>query len=241
MNAMAEDLPADARAVGREEENDVTRSTLSIDVFWSFRSPYSYLATGRLVDLHARYALDIQVRPVLPLAVRTPEFFQRVNPLFPRYLVRDVVRVGEFHGIPIRWPRPDPVVMSSDGSYPVEQPYIHRLTRLGVAAAERGRGLPFLDEVSKIIWDGSIDGWNEGAHLADAVVRAGLDLAELDDRIEKDPQHFIDAIERNHEALRAAGHWGVPTVVFEGEPFFGQDRLDLLLWRLESAGLEERG
>jgi len=218
----------------------MNRSNLSIDVFWSFRSPYSYLATGRLMDLDARYALDVQVRPVLPLAVRAPEFFKRVNPLFPRYLVRDVLRLGDFHGIPIRWPRPDPVVMNPDGSYPSEQPYIHRLTRLGVAAAERGRGLPFLDEVSKIIWDGSVDDWNEGAHLSSATRRAGLDLAELDEQIEKDPQHFDESIERNQESLEAAGHWGVPTVVFEGEPFFGQDRFDLLLWRLEQAGLEER-
>jgi 2-hydroxychromene-2-carboxylate isomerase len=218
----------------------MTQNTLSIDVFWSFRSPYSYLATGRLLDLHARYALDIHVRPVLPIAVRTPEFFKRVNPLFPRYLVRDVLRLGEFQQIPIRWPRPDPVVMNPDGSYPLEQPHIHRLTRLGVAAAERGRGLPFLDEVSKIIWNGSLDGWNEGAHLSEATRRAGLDLAELDEQIEKNPQHFIDSIDSNQEALEAAGHWGVPTMVFEGEPFFGQDRLDLLLWRLESAGLEER-
>ena len=219
----------------------MTQKTLSIDLFWSFRSPYSYLATGRLVDLHARYALDVKVRPVLPLAVRTPEFFQRVNPLFPRYLVRDVLRLGEFHGIPIRWPRPDPVVMGPDGSYPAEQPYIHRLTRLGVAAAERGRGLPFLDEVSKVIWDGSVEGWNEGPHLSDAARRAGLDLARLDEQIEKDPQHYARAIEGNQQALEAAGHWGVPTLVFEGEPFFGQDRLDLLLWRLEQAGLAERG
>jgi 2-hydroxychromene-2-carboxylate isomerase len=130
--------------------------------------------------------------------------------------------------------------MNPDGSYPREQPYIHRLTRIGVAAAERGRGLPFLDEVSKIIWDGSIDGWNEGAHLSDATRRAGLDLAELDEQIEKNPQHFVDSIECNQEALQAAGHWGVPTMVFEGEPFFGQDRLDVLLWRLENAGMKER-
>ena len=215
-------------------------ATLSIDVFWSFRSPYSYLATGRLVDLHARYGLDVEVRPVLPLAVRTPEFFRQVNPLFPSYLVRDVLRVGEFHGIPIRWPRPDPVVMNPDMTYPTEQPYIHRLTRLGVAAAERGGGLSFLDEVSKLIWSGRVDGWHEGSHLAEATARAGLDLAELDEQIEKDPQRYIDAIEHNQQALETAGHWGVPTMVFEGEPFFGQDRLDLLLWRLQTAGLEER-
>jgi 2-hydroxychromene-2-carboxylate isomerase len=149
--------------------------------------------------------------------------------------------VGEFRGIPIRWPRPDPVVMGPDGRYPLDQPYIHRLTRLGVAAEERGRGLPFLDEVSKTIWGGNVDGWNEGAHLADAAKRAGLALAELDAAIEKDPQHHVDAIEANQQALEAAGHWGVPTMAFEGEPFFGQDRLDLLLWRLQKAGLEERG
>jgi 2-hydroxychromene-2-carboxylate isomerase len=216
-------------------------ATLSIDVFWSFRSPYSYLATGRLVEMQARYDLEVKARPVLPLAVRTPEFFTQVNPLFPRYLVRDIVRVGEFRGIPIRWPRPDPVVMGPDGRYPLDQPYIHRLTRLGVAAEERGRGLPFLDEVSKTIWGGNVDGWNEGAHLADAAKRAGLALAELDAAIEKDPQHHVDAIEANQQALEAAGHWGVPTMAFEGEPFFGQDRLDLLLWRLQKAGLEERG
>ena len=131
--------------------------------------------------------------------------------------------------------------MNPDGSYPTDQPHIHRLTRLGVAAAERGRGLAFLGEVSKVIWDGSIEGWNEGTHLPDAAERAGLDLAELDEQIEADPAHFIDAIEQNQNALEAAGHWGVPTLVFEGEPFFGQDRLDLLLWRLKNAGLAERG
>jgi hypothetical protein len=32
----------------------------------------------------------------------------------------------------------------------------------------------------------------------------------------------------------------VPTTVFRGEPFFGQDRLELLLWRLRQNGLEAR-
>ena len=213
---------------------------LSIQVYWSFRSPYSYLATGRLVQLRDSHELDVEVRPVLPLAVRTPEFFKKVNPLFPSYLVRDVLRLGQFHGIPIRWPSPDPVAMNPDGSYPTEQPYIHRLTRLGVAAAESGRGLEFLDEVSKIIWNGTVKGWNEGDHLSRATQRAGLDLTDLDAKIEANPEHFRSTIDANQEALEAAGHWGVPTMVFEGEPFFGQDRLDLLQWRLQEAGLGER-
>ena len=208
---------------------------LSVDVFWSFRSPYSYLAMGRLVALQEDLGLEINARPVLPLAVRTPEFFAQVNPLFPSYLVRDVMRLGQFLEIPIRWPRPDPVVMNPDRTYPLEQPYIHRLTRLGVAAAERGQGLAFLDEVSKVIWDGSIENWHEGDHLSSAAARAGLDLDELDRAIEGDPDHFVGAIEANQQALEAAGHWGVPTMVFNGEPFFGQDRIDLLVWRLQQA------
>jgi 2-hydroxychromene-2-carboxylate isomerase len=47
-------------------------------------------------------------------------------------------------------------------------------------------------------------------------------------------------IEENHKALERAGHWGVPTFVFNGEPFFGQDRIDTLRWRLEKEGLARK-
>jgi 2-hydroxychromene-2-carboxylate isomerase len=33
----------------------------------------------------------------------------------------------------------------------------------------------------------------------------------------------------------------VPLLVFQGEPFFGQDRFDQLVWRLQQHGLETRG
>lgn len=217
--------------------------SLSADVFWSFRSPYSYLATGRLVELEKRYALELRVRPVLPLAVREPDFFKRVNPLWPAYLMRDTVRVAEYHGIDYGWPRPDPVVQTLQEGRLVtapEQPYIHRLTRLGALAVERGRGLPFIDEVSRLIWGGKVVGWHEGSHLADACGRAGLDLAELDAAAAGDAARLDAVIGKNQKDLEAAGHWGVPTVVFEGEPFFGQDRLELLVWRMKQRGLRAR-
>ena len=51
----------------------------------------------------------------------------------------------------------------------------------------------------------------------------------------------VDAeVAANQAALEAAGHWGVPTMVFEGEPFFGQDRFDVLVWRLKQRGLRKR-
>jgi 2-hydroxychromene-2-carboxylate isomerase len=216
--------------------------TLSIELFWSFRSPYSYLATGRLVRLAAENDLDLHVRPVLPLAVRDPDFFKRVNPLWPPYLLRDTVRVAEYYGIDYAWPRPDPIVQDfATGEIAPEQPYIHRLTRLGVDAVLRGRGLSFIDEVSQIIWNGKVAGWNEGMHLADASSRAGLALSAMDAAIAADPKKYDAIIEQNQADHLAAGHWGVPTMVFDGEPFFGQDRIDLLVWRLKQAGLHRRG
>jgi len=214
---------------------------LAIDVFWSFRSPYSYLATPRLVRLAADYLLNVRVRVVLPIAIRDPEFFTRVNPLWPPYLLRDTARIAEREGIPYGWPRPDPIVQEFPSRrIAAEQPYIHRLTRLGIEATRRGRGLPFIDEVSRVIWGGTVAGWHEGSHLADAARRAGLDLAELEAGVAADPGSRDAEVVANQEALAAAGHWGVPTMVFEGEPFFGQDRLDLLVWRLEQHGLTRR-
>jgi 2-hydroxychromene-2-carboxylate isomerase len=214
---------------------------LELDVFWSFRSPYSYLATPRLADLARDYDVDVRVRVVLPIAVRIAGFFDRVNPLWPPYLMRDTMRIAEQLGMPYAWPRPDPIVQDyATRQVAEEQPYIFRLTRLGVEAAERGGALPFIAEVSRVIWGGDVEGWHEGPHLADAARRAGLDLAAMDAAVAADPARHDAVIERNQRDLEAAGHWGVPTMVFQGEPFFGQDRIDLLLWRMRQHGLRAR-
>jgi len=212
--------------------------TLSVDVFWSFRSPYSYLATPQLAALQATYDLAVVVRPVLPIAVRIDGFFKRVNPLWPPYLARDIYRLGQMQGTPIRWPRPDPIVMDiASGEVPADQPYIYRLTRMGQAAAEAGKGLAYIAEVGSLIWSGSTDNWHEGDHLARAAERAGLDPDALETAARDEADRLDAAIEANQKALETAGHWGVPTMVFEGEPFFGQDRLDVLLWRMKQRGL----
>ena len=215
--------------------------TLEYDLYWSFRSPYSYLITPRLLALEAEYDVRCRVRPVYPLAVRTPVFFEGRDPLWFSYLMMDTRREAEFLGLPYRWPRPDPVYMDmATGTYPAEQPHIHRLTRLGVLAAEAGRGLPFLREVSAVIWSGEVDNWHEGDHLADAARRAGLDPAELFSRVESEADRLHAAIEDNQVAQRAAGHYGVPMIAFNNEPFFGQDRMDTFRWRLEQQGLTPR-
>ena len=123
----------------------------------------------RLTALERDFDVKGRIRPVYPLAVRTPEFFETRDPLWFSYFMTDIAREAAFLGMPIRWPRPDPVFMDmATRTFPKEQPHIHRLTHMGVAAAERGRGLEFLAEASRVIWSGEVDGWHEGDHLAGA-------------------------------------------------------------------------
>ena len=215
--------------------------TLKADLYFSFRSPYSYLAIGRYRAMTQEYDLDIALRVVWPIAVRNPDLLFTGNPLAPMYIVRDSMRAGEYLGIPIRWPRPDPIVQDlATRTIAKDQPLIRRVCRMGQAACRRGKGMEFADEVSKIIFSGAVDNWHEGDHLSQAAARAGLDLAELDAEALSDADALDAEIEANQKALEAAGHWGVPTLVFEGEPFFGQDRIDMARWRMEQKGLARR-
>ena len=213
----------------------------SFDLFWSFRSPYCYLALDRILAMRRDYGVEVVVRPIYPMAVRQPDFFKNTNPLYRPYHTLDSRRVAESLGVPFRRPLPDPIQMDMETSaIDPEQPTIFRLTRLGQAAAMEGLGLAFLDQVSRIIWDGTVDGWDQPPHLAEAMTRAGLDADKLERGIAADPDRFDAAIEENQAAHQAAGHWGVPLMVFEGEPFYGQDRLDLLMWRMREKGLEKK-
>lgn len=213
---------------------------LAADLFWSFRSPYSYLATRRYRALTEAYDLEIALRPVYPLAIRQPDFFERNHPNWLRYTVADVMRLAAFLESPFAPPRPDPIVQDiATRRIAKDQPHIFRLTRIGQAAARRGRGLAFADEASRLIWGGT-QGWNEGDHLAGAAARAKLEFAELEAEAVRDAEALDAEIAANQVALEAAGHWGVPTLVFEGEPFFGQDRIELAMWRMKQRGLEER-
>lgn len=214
--------------------------SLGVDVYWSFRSPYSYLVTPRLRELAETYDVDVRMRPVYPLAVRSEGFFTKQDPLFVPYLVRDVRRLGDFLGLPLVWPNPDPVVIGQNLNGAPEQPHLDLLMPLGVVAAHKPQGLAFYDEVSRLIWNGQDMPWNEGDKVARAIERAGLDMAQLQAEAAGKTDEIAAEIEANQEAHRASGHWGVPTMVFEGEPFFGQDRFDVLVWRLKQRGLRKR-
>ena len=113
------------------------------------------------------------------------------------------------------------------------------MTRLGILACEAGEkeGWAFLDEVSSLIWSGGA--WTKGSAFSEAASRAGFDLNDLEKRQETEKDR-LEAVIAQNQADQDVHHWGVPLMVFEGEAFFGQDRIELLEWRLREAGVERR-
>ena len=211
-----------------------------IDTYWSFRSPYSYLAIPDLLQLRRDYDVDVKLRVVLPLAVRAKETVFDASNLKPvLYILMDSKRRSEQLGMPFAFPpSPDPVVQNLE-TFEVseEQPHIFRLCKLGVEAERRGKGLDFAAAVSRLIMGGT-KGWDQGDLLHSAVASAGLDLDELE--AASASGNHLEEVEQNQANLEAAGHWGVPTMVVQGEPFFGQDRMDTLRWRLDQLGVAKR-
>jgi 2-hydroxychromene-2-carboxylate isomerase len=215
--------------------------TLTFDLYWSMRSPFCYLALDRVLALRAQYDLEVNLRVVYPVAIRNPEFFRTAPKHYRSYHLRDSNRVAEYLNIPYRRPIPDPIVQDMDtNEISEDQPFIRDLTRLAVAAVEANKGLEFQDQVMRLLWDGSTNNWDQGNHLAAAIARAGLNLQALKSAIALDPERYDRMIEENQKAQAEAGHSGVPLFVFQGEPFFGQDRLDLLVWRMKQCGLVNR-
>ena len=163
--------------------------------------------------------------------MREPDFFEKNRPQWLPYLVKDVVREAARLGVPFAFPRPDPIAMNmGTGKVDAEQPLIDRLMRLGVAAeATEKAGLRFARAAARRIWGGT-ENWPD--FLDDTAAESGLNLATLEAFAAAAPRKVADIIAQN-ETEQMAHHWGVPLMVLDGEPFFGQDRLDSLVWKLE--------
>ena len=217
-----------------------------VDVYWSMRSPYCYIALDRLLKLREDYDIELNLRPIWPIAIKDPEFFvgiQKYMEYRVPYQDLDTLRSAEFAGVPYRYPDPDPVRQKPNfgAVLPMDQQDdIKVLTYTAVAAAEMGKGWEYLDQVSRMMWNGSIRGWNKGDHLKDAIDRAGIDGAKLIAEVKTNPKKYDALIDRNQKGQDKAGFGGVPLMVLNDEPFFGQDRIDQLIWRLEKNGVKKR-
>lgn len=209
--------------------------TIHADMYYSIRSPYSYLGIRRLEQLVPQQTepVEITIKPVLPIAARMPELFKRANPLALAYLEHDTRRAAEQHGFDFRiWPRPDPIVQNMETlEIAEEQPLIRPLTRRLQYACEQGVGYAYTLTLATLIWNGKTENWNT-PELIDPVAKSvGLEPQAMEQAIEERAEAYDAATEANQAALTAAGHWGVPTIVYAGEPFFGHDRVDTFLWR----------
>lgn len=187
-------------------------------------SPYCYFLLPRLLKLDARDDVDVGIRPVRPGALRLPESFSSRSKVERDYFDRDTARTAAFLGMDYAVPDPFPVPFKP-GTWEAadEQPVIDRLHGLLMAAVAAGRGLEFLGHMMPRIWAGKHPGW-------DQTMEADFAWMELT----VDPAGYATEIEANEAAMYAAGHWGVPLMVYRGEPFYGQDRFDQLLWRIDA-------
>lgn len=214
----------------------------AIALFWSFRSPYSYLALPRLKALSESTGVPIQMRVVHPNILRNTNYFKTMNPLARPYFLHDTQRIAAYLDMPFRRPVPDPIAQNPQTlEVDSNQPLARWLGHLGIAATEAGRGFAFCWEVSQLLWNGSVDQWHQGDHLRDACQRCDLDWDSLQDKVAGNPQYHELQLQANSDALAQAGHWGVPTMVYGSETFFGQDRIDVLAWHIKNRQHIEQG
>lgn len=206
-----------------------------VDVFYSLQSDYCYFLLDRLLWLSDK-GVEIVVRPLLGGVLRAPERYRERDALEAAYFATDTARLAEFFDMPYAYPDPSPIAFEPGSLWIArpDQPLNSYLYCLFVGACDAGQGLAFLNRVGRMLWDGSTPGWDKGDHLKDAMADIGLDL---DSVLETTPTAHAQAeLDANAEAIQKAGHWGVPLMVYDGEPFYGQDRFDHLTWRMRQKG-----
>jgi 2-hydroxychromene-2-carboxylate isomerase len=183
-----------------------------VDFFFSFRSPYSYLAAPRAFALDA----EIVYRGAIPMAMRG----QSVPAAKRLHTLRDVKREAVRLGMPFGRIH-DPI---GDGSM--------RCLLVAQHAVDLGAERAFVLEASRAIWAEAVDVASDRG-LRRVCERAGLDWAPCHDALH-DPA-LAARVRADTDALAALDHWGVPVLVVDGELFWGQDRLDEVERALTSA------
>jgi 2-hydroxychromene-2-carboxylate isomerase len=210
---------------------------MKVDLYFSFRSPYSYLILPRIVKLRDKYGIDINFKQVYPLAIREPEFFKGKN-IFTYFLIRriDYVKQAKKNNMIFVKPNPDPINQNLlTGKISDHQPYIFKLCHF-CQAIDKDKQLDFAVEVSHKIWSG-FKNWNKDEELIKASKNLGLDFHEMKKKVSENESDLIEQIKNNQKDQLEAGHHGVPLSVYKNSYFFGQDRFNDLVNELKKDGL----
>lgn len=186
-----------------------------LTLFFSIRSPYSYLGLLQAIKLAQHYQLTLEVKPVLPMIMRgllVPETKKM-------YIFHDTKREAEKLDIDYGFVA-DPL---GEG--------VNRCYSLFKYAQALGKELDYLLNYAQAVNAQGIRS-DTDMGLKDIVERSGLDwehAQQLLQQGDRDSQWQIWA-EENREEMVALGSWGVPTFQYG----------DLVLWGQDRAGLIER-
>jgi 2-hydroxychromene-2-carboxylate isomerase len=181
-----------------------------LEVFVSFRSPYSYLAICQLIDLRDRCGVDVTVRPVLPMVMRGLAV-PRAKRL---YIVRDAKREADRLRIPF-----------GHVCDPLGKGIGYCMASFFHCVEGTGRELAFTRSVMQGIWSEARD----VAHLPDLIYlaeRGGLSEAEVRAAIED--RSWKPKGQANRDALTDLGFWGVPSLRIGSYSTWGQDRIPMV-------------
>jgi 2-hydroxychromene-2-carboxylate isomerase len=197
--------------------------SLSIDYYFAPQSPYVYMGHDRFWELARRAGAQIRVLPVdlggrvfpvsggVPLSKRAP---QR-----QAYRLIELRRFAEHLKLPMKIePRHFPV-----GGDDAAKLIIAVEMKDGTDAAMKITGA-----VVRAVWEQERNIADE-AVLAALLAETGLPAQRLEDA---HSQAAHERYEANTEQAIAAGVFGAPTYVIDGELFWGQDRLDFVARRL---------
>lgn len=188
-----------------------------LDLYFSFRSPYSWIALPRVFALATRYNAQLNLRFVLPMVMRglpIPES-KRL------YIVSDTKREAERVGLPFG--------LIAD---PVGKP-----TERGLAvlhhAIQAGKGEAFALSFMRGVFAEGISARSDSG-LLKLCLRAGISAEQMHDALADTRWRAV--AEANRDEMFALGIWGVPAFrVNKGSAHWGQDRLWLLEQQLRQA------
>ncbi|HTR54154.1 MAG TPA: DsbA family protein [Kofleriaceae bacterium] len=190
---------------------------LSCELWFSFRSPYSYLALEQIEAVLAPHGVPLVLRPILPMVARGVPL-----PNVKRmYIVRDVKREADRLAIPFG-ELCDPLGPGID----------HCLAIAAWAEASAGQSalLAFARSAMRGIWSEARD-MAEYVDLRHVVERAGLPWNEAREVI-AEPTAALKLAQAAAADLAVIGLWGVPSFRVGDFVAWGQDRLPLLADRL---------
>lgn len=192
----------------------------AIDFYFDFGSPYAYCAAAQAEDIAAAHGRALVWRPVLLWVCRRhfglPAPFQ--DGPKAEYMRRDFERSAAYHGLPFVWP-------------PSFAKSTHAAARLfyGIEARAPGQARAFACRALAAHF-------GEGVDLTDperlAALAAGVGVPPEEAAHFGTSAEVREKLRQVNEDAIAAGVWGVPFFVLDGEPFFGADRLPQLDWRL---------